>query len=192
MNRIDFFILTIVALFILAFLLRNLITYLSVRKSIRGTSIIVSVSILLSMLNYLLILILVLSPVYRKYFFMINLPAGQFLSIVGCIVLVLALAMTLSALYFMRNSWRVGILTDQKTELITSGVYKISRNPYFVSYGLLLVGVFLIYPSVVLLIMAIAQMLSFHRMILDEEKFLQKIHGEVYRKYRQSVSRYLL
>ena len=35
------------------------------------------------------------------------------------------------ALIAMRNSWRVGIKYDQKTDLVISGIYRFSRNPYF-------------------------------------------------------------
>ena len=191
MSNIDSFILIVVAIFILGFFLRNLITYLNVRKSIRGRSKIVTVSVLMSIINYQIALFLVLSPHLRDYLLVINLPLNHFTVITGCVVLVLALTMSLWALYTMKNSWRVGITDGQQTDLVTTGIYRFSRNPYFASYGLLFAGILLVYPSIILAITASSQMIIFHRMILEEEKFLLKAHGEDYQKYRQSVSRYL-
>lgn len=190
MNSIDYFILGVIAIFILAFFLRNLITYLNVRKSIRGTSKIVTASVLMSIINYQIALFLALSPGLRDFLLVINLPANHFTVITGCIVLVLALTMSLWALYTMKNSWRVGITEGQQTELVTTGIYRFSRNPYFASYGLLFVGVLFVYPSIILMITAVSQMIIFHRMILVEEQFLLAAHGDVYLKYKRSVGRY--
>lgn len=191
MNSIDYFILGVIAIFILAFFLRNLITSHNVGKSIRGTSKIVTASIILSIINYQIALFLVLSPELSNYLLVINLPANNFIVITGCIVLVLALIMSLWALYTMKNSWRVGITEGQQTELVTTGIYRISRNPYFTSYGLLFAGVIFVHPSFILGITAVSQMIIFHRMILAEEKFLLETHGDGYLKYRQSVPRYI-
>jgi protein-S-isoprenylcysteine O-methyltransferase Ste14 len=90
----------------------------------------------------------------------------------------------------MKNSWRVGITEGQQTELVTTGIYRFSRNPYFASYGLLFVGVLFVYPSIILMITAVSQMIIFHRMILVEEQFLLAAHGDVYLKYKRSVGRY--
>lgn len=95
------------------------------------------------------------------------------------------------ALITMKNSWRVGIKYDQKTELITSGIYRFSRNPYFLSYNLLFLGYLLIFPSVVLLVLWILLMVLFHKMILEEEGYLQQLHGKAYTDYKKRVKRYI-
>ena len=50
----------------------------------------------------------------------------------------------------LRESWRVGVHDNQKTELIQSGIYKYIRNPYFLSYFIMFVGQFLVRPSYVM------------------------------------------
>ncbi len=47
----------------------------------------------------------------------------------------------------MKNSWRIGIDTETKTDLITSGLFKFSRNPIFLGIILSLVGLFLTTPN---------------------------------------------
>jgi protein-S-isoprenylcysteine O-methyltransferase Ste14 len=95
------------------------------------------------------------------------------------------------ALIAMKNSWRVGIKYDQKTDLVTTGVYRFSRNPYFFSYDILILGYILIFPSIFLIIMYFSLVFIFHRMILEEEKYLQSIHGDSYLDYKRKVNRYL-
>lgn len=50
---------------------------------------------------------------------------------VGLGLLFISLVWTVIAQGNMKNSWRIGIDTDTKTELVTSGLFSISRNPIF-------------------------------------------------------------
>lgn len=43
----------------------------------------------------------------------------------------------------MRDSWRVGVSKTDRTELVTSGIYQISRNPAFLGFDLLYIGILL-------------------------------------------------
>ncbi|WP_413614210.1 methyltransferase family protein [Flavobacterium sp. N2013] len=62
-------------------------------------------------------------------------------------LLVVALIWTIIAQNQMKNSWRIGIDTETKTDLITSGLFKFSRNPIFLGIILSLVGLFLTTPN---------------------------------------------
>ena len=44
----------------------------------------------------------------------------------------------------------------------------------------------------VLLVLTVAGCGLIHRMIVKEERYLESLHGEAYRHYRQRVPRYLL
>ncbi len=43
----------------------------------------------------------------------------------------------------MKDSWRAGIPDSDKTELVTTGIYKYSRNPAFLGFDLQYMGVLL-------------------------------------------------
>ena len=43
----------------------------------------------------------------------------------------------------MRDFWRAGIPETDKTELVTEGIYQISRNPAFLGFDLLYIGILL-------------------------------------------------
>ena len=91
----------------------------------------------------------------------------------------------------LKNSWRVGMHENQKTELIQNGVYGYVRNPYFLSYYLLFFGLFLVRPSLVLMALIGVTAYTFHRMILNEETHLLATHGQAYREYTAKTRRYL-
>ena len=54
---------------------------------------------------------------------------GAFIAAVGDIVFV-------TSVVTMKNSWRAGVSETDKTELITNGIYQISRNPAFLGFDL--------------------------------------------------------
>ena len=118
-------------------------------------------------------------------------PFGyEILRITGFVCVTIGFFVGIFSLIAMKNSWRVGIKYDQKTTLITSGIYRISRNPYFFSYDLLILGFIFIFPSPVLLILYVPLVIVFHNMILEEEKYLETLHGETYLDYKKKVCRY--
>jgi protein-S-isoprenylcysteine O-methyltransferase Ste14 len=41
----------------------------------------------------------------------------------------------------MKDSWKAGISEIDKTELVTEGIYQISRNPVFLGFNLLYIGI---------------------------------------------------
>jgi protein-S-isoprenylcysteine O-methyltransferase Ste14 len=91
----------------------------------------------------------------------------------------------------MRESWRIGIPKDQKTNLIQNGIYACIRNPYFLSIIIMFLGLFLVRPSYIILILLGAATAVLHLMVLREEHHLFNIHGEEYIKYRRNTGRYI-
>ncbi len=180
----------ILVFFIFAFAIRNITTYLSTGKSIRGRSVKLTASIVLSTLIYLFIF-------YRLLFadtvllFEIDLSSFKFVYISGMIIVSAGFILGLFALAAMKDSWRVGIKYDQKTDLVTEGIYRISRNPYFLSYDILIFGYILIFPSPVLALLYLILVTDFHLMILEEEKYLESVHKTEYTDYKHRTGRYL-
>lgn len=90
----------------------------------------------------------------------------------------------------MKNSWRVGI-PEEKTALVTGGIYRISRNPAFVGFDLLYLSVCLVYPNVWVLLCTLFAAVMLHRQILLEEEHLLRVFGQPYADYMQTVRRYM-
>jgi protein-S-isoprenylcysteine O-methyltransferase Ste14 len=115
------------------------------------------------------------------------------IAVVACLVL-LAMSMVfgLTSLRDLGESWRVGVLEDQTTELVEDGIYRFSRNPYFVAYLLMFAAYSLLLQSLVLLALGCVGFGLIHAMILKEERYLDARHGQAYRDYQRRVPRYLL
>ena len=89
----------------------------------------------------------------------------------------------------MRLSWRIGIDYENRTKLVTSGLFSMSRNPIYVFLLIGLVGMFLILPNAITFAILFASFLVLHITMRLEEDFLQKQHGEAYINYQKSVRR---
>jgi len=113
------------------------------------------------------------------------------ISWIGVLTCLLALLLFVWTLISFRKSFRVGLVENTAQGLITTGAFAISRNPIYVSFAIMLIGQFLIYPSWILLIYIFAGMLTFHRQVLKEEKFLKGQYGDEFASYCRKVRRYL-
>lgn len=95
-----------------------------------------------------------------------------------------------AAVKHLGDSWRAGIPAEDKTELITTGVYHISRNPAFLGFDLMYLGVLLMFFNFWLFLASVFAMVMLHLLILNEESFLEKTFGEEYLRYKEKTGRY--
>ena len=91
----------------------------------------------------------------------------------------------------MRDSWRAGIPDKDKTELVTTGIYRFSRNPAFLGFDLMYAGVLLLYGNLLTLVFSVFAIVMLHLQILQEERYLVNTFGTPYQDYCRHVSRYL-
>ena len=111
------------------------------------------------------------------------------LRIVGIILGVISIIFFALATITMKNSWRVGI-PEEKTTLITNGIYKWSRNPAFVGFDLLYCSICLIFCNIPLVIVSIWAAVMLHFQILQEEVHMHNMFGEEYDNYKKHTLRY--
>jgi len=91
----------------------------------------------------------------------------------------------------MRDSWRAGVSLRDKTELVTGGIYQISRNPAFLGFDLVYIGMLMMFFNWVLFVITIFAMIMFHLQIVSvEEYFLTETFGNEYIEYKKRVNRY--
>ena len=91
----------------------------------------------------------------------------------------------------MKDSWRAGIPANDKTELVTGGVYAYSRNPAFLGFDLQYIGVLLMFCNLLTAAFTVFAVSMLHLQILQEERYLTAAFGAEYLKYRHQVLRYL-
>lgn len=110
---------------------------------------------------------------------------GTAISVVGTIVFIVAV-------WTMRDSWRAGVSKTDKTELVTNGIYQISRNPAFLGFDLLYIGTLLMFFNWILCCLTVFAVIMYHLQIVNvEEDFLLATFGNEYLQYKKKVCRYI-
>lgn len=127
------------------------------------------------------------------YLLLLPIPkiANIYLAIFGQALLMLALIWVLIAQVHMQKSWRIGIDEDVKTDLVQTGLFKLSRNPIFLGMRVMLFGLFLVIPSAVTLVILISGELLIQTQVRLEEEFLKRTHGQSYATYQKQVRRWI-
>ncbi len=131
-------------------------------------------------------------------------PASQLLSIAlnwnympqnarftGFLIAILGDIVFLVSVICMKDSWRAGIPDKDKTTLVTTGIYKYSRNPAFLGFDFMYIGVLLMYLNPLNAVFSLFAIVMLHMQILQEEKYLATVFGDSYREYKKHVFRYL-
>lgn len=110
---------------------------------------------------------------------------GAAMSIVGTVVFI-------TSVLTMRDSWRAGVSKTDRTELVTGGIYQISRNPAFLGFDLLYIGILLMFFNWILCVVSVFAILMYHLQIVNvEEEFLLATFGDEYLQYKKKVCRYI-
>lgn len=115
-----------------------------------------------------------------------------YIECVGLFAIALGVLIFITAMVHMKTSWRVGIDKQTKTSLITYGIYRFSRNPAFVGFDLMFIGLFLTYPGILTFVVILANIIAFHLLILHEEMHLAQAFREEYIDYKLKTPRYFL
>jgi len=116
--------------------------------------------------------------------------SNEVLMILSYILFGVALIVSTLSMINLGRSATLGLPTEE-TEFKTGGLYKISRNPMYLGFGLLTIASIVYNASLVVLIFGVYSLTIYHFIILGEEKFLEKRFGEKYLAYKGKVGRYL-
>ena len=112
--------------------------------------------------------------------------------IVGTAVCGIGTALFVTAVITMRDSWRAGVSETEKTQLVTTGIYAVSRNPAFLAFDLVYLGILLTFFHWALFAITLLTIVMFHIQIVKvEEPFLRSAFGTEYEEYQSRVFRYL-
>lgn len=106
------------------------------------------------------------------------------LAIAGVVVFALAVVT-------MQDSWRAGIAVNDQAKLITVGICLYSRNPAFLGFDLVYIGLLLMFFNWPLLAFSAFTMLMLHLQILQEGAWLPTAFGNAYLQYKSRMRRYL-
>ncbi|MFX1364111.1 MAG: methyltransferase family protein [Promethearchaeota archaeon] len=123
-------------------------------------------------------------------FWHLNFLSNDMIIITGMILISFGFLLEILGIVALGINFRIELPIDE-TELITTGIYRIMRNPIVFGVFLLVFGSFLIIPTIIVLLIAIFNIITFNSKAIDEEKFLLQRFGDDYKNYKNRVGRYL-
>lgn len=112
--------------------------------------------------------------------------------IAGLVLVSIGLITFVLAFFGFGKSWRIGIDRQRPGTLVTGGIFSITRNPIYLAFDLIFLGMFLINGTWFFMIFALLAAVACHFQILREEEFLRRQYGQDFEKYCQRTARYLV
>lgn len=171
------------------FLIKNVTLSKKLGTTIRGNNREAVISTIFFALTIIIALVISYLGITYGTLHLINSDLAIFIGFVGMAV---SIVISSASLVGLKDSWRVGIIEEQRTKLVTTGIYKYSRNPYFSSYLMVFLSYTVLLQNIFILVCLIIAFFLVHKMIIKEEKHLYAIHGESYLAYKDSTPRYLV
>jgi protein-S-isoprenylcysteine O-methyltransferase Ste14 len=113
------------------------------------------------------------------------------LKVVGVALIVVGFWFNITGHIALGESWRLGIDENRPGRLVTAGVYRFTRNPIYLFFGLYFFGTFLINGTLFFLGFLVLGAVLLHLLTLQEERFLARVHGPAFAEYRQRTPRYI-
>lgn len=130
-------------------------------------------------------------PGHYKYLLPIWYLELEYLKITGIGLTLLSFGWIVLAQFQMSKSWRIGINQEEKTTLVSTGVFGYSRNPIFLGVIITYFGSFLIMPNALSFAIMLITYFILQIQVRLEEEYLLRIHDKDYEQYKSKVRRWL-
>lgn len=112
-------------------------------------------------------------------------------NLVGGALILAGIGVLYSGLRVMRGVGKSPAHHDEPTELLTTGVFRYSRNPLYLGVCTVYTGLTLVLNSVWPFLTLVPLILYFDRVARREENYLQQRFGDQYKEYQENVRRWL-
>ncbi len=117
--------------------------------------------------------------------------APFYLRIAGVVISAAGVVVFIIAVLQMKDSWRAGVPKEGETKLVTEGIYRFSRNPAFLGFDLIYIGILFMFLNLPLYVVSMLAVIMLHLQIVNvEEDFLIEAFGDEYLAYQKKVCRY--
>ena len=94
----------------------------------------------------------------------------------------------------VRTMFRVGVDPDPNeptTAIVATGPYALSRNPICVSFNVVYVGIaFMMNAAWLIAVLPVGLALLYYGVIARDERYLERVFGDEYRRYKARVRRW--
>jgi protein-S-isoprenylcysteine O-methyltransferase Ste14 len=118
--------------------------------------------------------------------------ASSALEGIGITLAVLGITALFAGQLAMGNAWRIGVDPNEQTALVTTGPFRLVRNPIFTAEAIAFAGFALMVPNVIALAGFALVLGGIHYQVRRiEEPHLHRTHGRNYDEYAATVGRFL-
>jgi len=111
--------------------------------------------------------------------------------LMGVLLLCIGFGIALLGHRTLGEQWRSGVDANQRTRLVTHGLYAYSRNPMFIGVRVALLGFALALPSLLGVMSLVVGWLMLALQTKVEEQHLATLHGGIYQRYTSTVGRWI-
>lgn len=121
-----------------------------------------------------------------------ELPHQNIITIIGYALLISGTTLLLSAAGLFKKLGTTIDPTKAPDQLVTTGIYRLSRNPMYLGMLIILIGAQLALSSLTGLILPISFFLLMNNIVIPrEEQMVANVFGEKYDKYRTRTRRWV-
>jgi protein-S-isoprenylcysteine O-methyltransferase Ste14 len=125
-------------------------------------------------------------------FLPLDVPFRSVTAPAGAVALALGIALNLGGVIGVATHKTTIVPHHHVTALVTTGVYRFSRNPMYTGLAVAVAGASLVLGSWWPLILLPGALLAVRRLVIDpEERYLTQRFGSIYDEYRKRVPRWL-
>lgn len=110
----------------------------------------------------------------------------------GIVLAILGILATFGAHLALGASWRIGVDQTEHTTLVTTGPFRLVRNPVFAAAASAFLGLALMVPNLLAIAGLAVTLIGIEIQVrLVEEPYLRGVHGAAYTVYASRVGRFL-
>jgi protein-S-isoprenylcysteine O-methyltransferase Ste14 len=114
------------------------------------------------------------------------------IQVIGTVVALIGFFGVFAAQQAMGNSWRIGVDAEERTTLVTTGVFGLVRNPVFTAIITAMAGISAMTPTWAQLLALAAVIAGIELQVrVVEEPYLRATHGTAYAEYIRRTGRFL-
>jgi protein-S-isoprenylcysteine O-methyltransferase Ste14 len=118
--------------------------------------------------------------------------SGPVWAVVGSAIASAGIAFTMWSQLGMGESWRIGIDPEERTALVTGGVYRYVRNPIYTGMFAVALGATIVLPNVVAIVAFVAVVATMEFVVRTvEEPYLASVHNEAFRDWGAHAGRFV-
>jgi protein-S-isoprenylcysteine O-methyltransferase Ste14 len=118
-------------------------------------------------------------------------PSGGAWVALGAVLLFGGIALMVIAQLQMGSSWRVGIDEQARPGLVTSGLYRFTRNPIYLAVFVTLAGLLVVLPTWPTVAAALVSVAAIRNAVHAEERYLRRAYDGEFDAYARRVGRFV-